>query len=100
MVLGNGACVVLAGGGARATRNWGAELGMLDQVLAGIVGDLAYHRLLAGPVVAVVEADVFCVPRGDAQGLNDEPSAGWVERAFYQSIDYVHDRELDGFAVF
>ena len=47
-----------------------------------------------------VEADVFCVPGGDAQGLNDETGAGGVERAFHQAIDYVHDRKLDGFAVF
>jgi hypothetical protein len=48
----------------------------------------------------VVEADVFCVPRGDPQGLNDKPGAGWVERAFDQSVDYAHDRKLDGLAVF
>jgi hypothetical protein len=47
-----------------------------------------------------VEADVFCVPRGDAQGLIDEPGAGWIERAFDQSVDYVHDRKLDGLAIF
>jgi hypothetical protein len=50
--------------------------------------------------VRSVEADVFCVPGGDAQGLNDETGAGGVERAFHQAIDYVHDRKLDGFAVF
>jgi hypothetical protein len=50
--------------------------------------------------VDIVEADVFCVPGGDAQGLDDQPGAGCVERAFYQAIDYVHDRKLDGFAVF
>jgi hypothetical protein len=50
--------------------------------------------------VEVVEADIFCVAGGDAQGLNDEAGAGWFERAFHESIDYVHDRELDGFAIF
>jgi hypothetical protein len=73
---------------------------MFDQVLAGVVGDLADHGLLAGPVVDVVEADIFCVAGGDAQGLDDEPGAGWVERAFHQAIDYVHNRKLDGFAIF
>jgi hypothetical protein len=78
----------------------GAEFGVFDQVLAGVVGDFAHHRLLAGPVMDVVEGDVFCVPRGDPQGLNDKPGAAWVERAFDQSVDYVHDRKLDGLAVF
>jgi hypothetical protein len=48
----------------------------------------------------VVEAHVLGVPRGDAQGLNDEPGAGCIERAFDQSVDYVHDRKLDGIAIF
>jgi hypothetical protein len=73
---------------------------MFDQVLAGVVGDLADHRLLAGPVVDVVEANVLCVPRGYPQRLNNEPGASWVERAFDQSVDYVHDRKLDGLAIF
>jgi hypothetical protein len=71
-----------------------------DQVLAGVVRDFAHHRLLGGPVMDVVEADVFCVPRGEPQGLNDKPGAGWVERAFDQSVDYVQDRKLDELAVF
>ena len=47
-----------------------------------------------------VEADILGISRGYAQGLNDQAGAGWVERAFDQSIDYVHDRKLDGLAVF
>jgi len=90
-----------AGGGARATRAYGgAEFGVFDQVLAGVVGDFAHHRLLAVPVMHVVETNVFCVPCGDAQGLDDQPGAGWVESAFQQAVDYVHDRKLDGLAVF
>jgi hypothetical protein len=47
-----------------------------------------------------VEADILRVSRGYAQGLNDKAGAGWVEGAFDQAVDYVHDRKLDGLAVF
>jgi hypothetical protein len=47
-----------------------------------------------------VEADVLGVSGGYAQGLDDEAGADRLERAFYQAVDYVHERELDGFAVF
>jgi hypothetical protein len=90
-----------AGGGARATRaKRRAELGVFDQILVGVVGDFAYHFLLVVFVVAVVEAGVDRVAGGDAQGLNDEPGAGWLQRTFPQPIDYVHDRELDGLVIF
>ena len=77
-----------------------AEFGVFDQVLAGVVGDFADDRLCHYSVVVGVEADIFCIPGGDAQGLNDQPGAGGVERAFDQPVDYVHDRKLDGLAVF
>jgi hypothetical protein len=32
--------------------------------------------------------------------LNDQPGAGRVEGAFHQAVDYVHDRKLDGLAIF
>ncbi|MGA8492095.1 MAG: hypothetical protein WB711_16835 [Terriglobales bacterium] len=65
----------LFGGGARATwaQGW-AYFGVLHQILFGIVGDFADHALLFGFAVGV-EADVFCVPGGDAQGLDDQPLA-------------------------
>ena len=78
----------------------GAEFGVFDQVLAGVVGDFADYRLCHYSVVVGVEAHVFCIPCGDAQGLNNQPGAGWVERAFDQAVDYVHDGKLDGLAVF
>jgi hypothetical protein len=34
------------------------------------------------------------------RALNDEAGAGWVERAFHQAVDDVHDGKLDGFAIF
>ena len=73
----------------------GAEFGVFDQVLAGVVGDFADYRLCHYSVVVGVEAHVFCIPCGDAQGLNNQPGAGWVERAFDQAVDYVHARELE-----
>ncbi len=71
---------------------------MFDQVLAGVVGDFANHTLLL-VLVAGLEADILCISRGDAQGLNDEPGAGWVERAFQQAIDDVHEGKLDGLGI-
>jgi hypothetical protein len=79
---------------------WRAEFGVFDQVLAGVVGDFTDYRLCHYSVVVGVEADIFCVPCGDAQGLNDGSGAGCIERAFDQPVDYVHDRKLDGLAVF
>src|SRR5580704_16473350 len=48
----------------------------------------------------IVEADVLCVPGGYAQGLDDQAGADGFEGAFEQAIDYVHDRKLDGLAIF
>ena len=73
---------------------------MFDQVLLGVVGDFANHWLFVGEVAVLVEADVLRVSCGDAQGLNDQPGAGCIERAFQQAVDYVHERKLDGLAVF
>ena len=67
--------------------------------MLGVVGDFADHALLFGFALGV-EADILRIPRGYAQGLDDQSGAGWVERAFDQAIDYVHDRKLDGFAIF
>jgi hypothetical protein len=51
----DGCCRSLAGGGARAPgSDGGAEFGVFDQVLAGVVGDFAHHRLLAGRVMDAV----------------------------------------------
>ena len=72
---------------------------MFDQVLAGIVGDFTHHLLLVLFVVTLVEADVVCISGGNPQGLKDQSGAGKVERAFDQSIDYVHERKLDGFMI-
>jgi hypothetical protein len=72
---------------------------MFDEVLAGVVRNLADHGLLAWPVVDVIEADIFGVAGGDAQSLNDEPGADGFERAFDQSIDHVHERKLNGLAI-
>jgi hypothetical protein len=53
-LLGYGFCR-LADEGARAPGfDGGAEFGMFDRVLAGVVGDFAHHRLLADPVMDVV----------------------------------------------
>ena len=50
----------LAGEGARAPGfDGGAEFGVFDRVLAGVVGDFAHHRLLADPVM-----DVAAIGRG------------------------------------
>jgi len=73
---------------------------MFDLVLSGVVGDFAHHRWIGWLVEAVVEADVFGVAGGDAQGLDDQLCAGWFERAFDQAIDYVHERKLDALAIF
>ena len=68
---------------------------MFDQVLLGIVGDLADHFVLAE-----VEVDVAGISYGDVEGFENDVGTLVVEGAFEDGVDGVHDRGLDGFGIF
>jgi hypothetical protein len=58
-------CRGLAGGGARAPGFEGGPNSGYSIRYCGRSRDFAHHQLLADPVMDVVQAGVFCVPRGD-----------------------------------
>ena len=59
---------------------------MFDQVLLGVVGDLADHFVLAE-----VEIDVAGISYGDVEGFENDVGALVVDGAFQDGVDGVHD---------